>query len=80
MATIYFADGTTQECESTWQRDVLAAVEEDGIEEITDEIECYSLEEDEEKLVKEHPDARFYQAFDDVCGAWKQPLYIFAVE
>lgn len=79
MATIYFADGTTKECESTFQSDIINAVEEDYIEDITDEIECYSLEEDEAKLVEEHPNATFYEAFDD-CGVWKQQLYIFAVE
>lgn len=80
MAKIYFADGTTMECESTFQSDVLNAVKEDNIEDITDKIDCYDLEDDEAELVKNHPDADFYQAYDDVCGAWQQPLYIFAVE
>lgn len=80
MATIYLADGTTIECESPLFKDVFNAIEEDYIEDITDEIDCYDLEEDEKTLVEEHPNADFYLAFDDVCGAWKQPKFIFAVE
>lgn len=80
MATIYFADGTTTEIASASTRNIKKGADEDYIKEITDEIECYNLEEDEKALVEAHPNARFFQALDDVCGAWAQPLYIFAVE
>lgn len=41
MAQIIYADGQTIEIESTSFKDIVNAVDEDYIEEITDEIDCY---------------------------------------
>jgi len=84
MTNIYLPNGSVVKSKATTyygiRKAICDATGTDICEKITDEIECYSLDEDEQELVNEHKDCDFYQTFHDVFGAWQQPEGIVAVE